>query len=164
MQSSVFSVSFYRQSAPSPLYICSVNPIKSLLTHQGCVRVRVRTDAVPVSVQSGSQLPRVHVYKCVCWRERRRAREKERERKKKWPWVFVHSYWCFGGVHVVTVDITLTSSQSSLLSAWAFGHQCQAVLRTLVCSKCVCFVLGFFSCISILRQTLSCRVYSPPTD
>lgn len=152
MQSSGVSVSVYCQSALGPLYL-HCNPIKSLLTHEACVRLGLGIMLCLFLSNQGVH-PCVHVYKCVRLCERQDAREREREREK-WPRVYVHSYWCLVGVHVVTVDIMLTSSQSSLLVSlglWAPVSSC----FTYSCLLWMCFFLYQY-----FETTLSWRVYSP---
>lgn len=60
---------------------------------------------------------------------------------ERWHGVYVCAFClsAFGGISVVTVDIMLTSSQSSLLLSLELLSTCAKLFYTLVCSECVCF-------------------------
>lgn len=116
------SVSVYFQRALGPVYR-NWSLIKSLLTRQGCVRLRLGVMLCLFLSNQG-----VHFYICVCaclcvrlcvWQRR----------------MYVHLYWwgylfCDSRHHADLISI-ITACQPGASGTW-----CQAILHTPVCSKC----------------------------
>lgn len=140
MQFGGVSVSAYCQSALGPVYY-HCNPIKSLLTHQGCVRLG--SGIMLLMFLSNQGVHRcVYVYKCVCLSERQNAWERETNGLES-TCTRIGVWWstcCDSRHHADLISVITACQPGALGTSVKLFYILLSALNV------------FFFCISILRQ------------